>query len=228
MINSITIVQIRSRGFISMKLVSLISGGIDSPVGTYLALKKGYEIIALHMDNIPYTDERSRVKTINIVKHLEKFSGEKIKMYIVPHGPNLTIFSQNCYKNITCVLCKRMMLRIAGAIAKIEDTQGILTGESLGQVASQTLSNLRVEELVSSVPILRPLIGLDKIEIIDIAKGIGTYDLSISPCMSCSIVPDKPATRALLEKIILEESKVDIELLVRNSIDNLKIVDTNS
>jgi thiamine biosynthesis protein ThiI len=169
------------------------------------------------MDNTPYTDERSREKTVRLVKRLEKISGKKIRMYIVPHGHSLEQFSKNCRKNLECVLCKRMMLRAGNAIAKLEGAEAVVTGESLGQVASQTLANLRAEEDASELPVLRPLIGLDKTEIIEIAKAIGTFELSISPCASCGIVPEKPATRAGLGYVLEEEEKTDIGKLLESA-----------
>ena len=207
-----------------MKIVSLISGGIDSPVATYLMLKKGFDVVAVHMDNTPYTDERSREKTIRLVRRIENITDRKIKRYIVPHGHSLEQFSKKCRTNLECVLCKRMMLRIGCAIAKPEGAVAIVTGESLGQVASQTLANLRAEEDASDLPVLRPLIGFDKVDIIEIAKKIGTFELSIAPCASCGIVPEKPATRAVLENVLREEKQADIEELLSSAIASMNVV----
>lgn len=206
-----------------MKLLSLISGGIDSPVSTYLLLKKA-NIIAVYFDNQPFTDERQLNKAIELIKHLEKISKKKIKIYIVNHGKSQVIFAKNCNRNIHCLLCRRMMFRIAEKIAKKENAKFLLTGESLGQVASQTLTNIKVESQAVKIPILRPLIGFDKIEIEKIAKKIGTYNISISPGLCCTIVPKKPRTSGRLEEVLREEGKVEIEKMVDFAINSARIL----
>lgn len=206
-----------------MKLLSLISGGIDSPISTYLMLKKA-EIIAIHFDNQPFTDEKQLNKAINLVRHLEKISNKKIKIYVINQGKNQMEFARNCKRNLHCLLCRRMMFRIAERIAKKEKASFLLTGESLGQVASQTLTNIKVETEAVKIPILRPLIGFDKIEIEKIAKEIGTYEISISPGLCCTIVPKKPRTYGRLEEVLREENKVEIEKMVNDSIKTAKIL----
>jgi thiamine biosynthesis protein ThiI len=206
-----------------MKLVSLISGGIDSPVATYLMLNKNVKIIAVHMDNRPFTDEKQVNKAIMIVNHLEKITARNIKMYIVPHGHNQLTFARECKRNLGCVLCRRMMYRISERIANTENAIALVTGESLGQVASQTLRNIRVESQSVKIPIVRPLIGFDKIEIEKLAKDIGTYEISTMPGLCCTIVPRKPVTRANLSKVLAEENKLDIKSLIEKSMKNARI-----
>lgn len=201
-----------------MKVVSLISGGIDSPVATYLMLKKDLEVIALHLDNRPFTDEKQMNKTIAQVEKLKEVTKKEIKTYVVPHGDNQLEFAKNCKRNLECVLCRRMMLRIAEKISEKEGAFAIVTGESLGQVASQTLRNIKVESQAISIPVIRPLIGFDKIEIEAIAKKIGTYEISILPGLCCTIVPDKPSTAAHLYRVLDEEKKVDIKSLLENCV----------
>lgn len=207
-----------------MKLVSLISGGIDSPVATYLMMKKGVEVIALHLDNRPFTDEKQLDKSLKLIKHLENLFDKGIKTFVVPHGDNQVAFARNCIEKLQCVLCRRMMLRIAANIVEREGADGILTGESLGQVASQTLQNIYVTNQAVKTPIMRPLIGMDKVDIIDIARKIGTYDLSILPGLCCTIVPEKPSTAAKLEIVLREEEKVNIESLIEESMESARVV----
>ncbi|UCD93216.1 MAG: hypothetical protein JSV43_00450 [Methanobacteriota archaeon] len=206
-----------------MKVVSLVSGGIDSPVATHLLLKKGADIVAVHFDNQPFTDDKQLNKTLELIKTLESISGKKMKKYVIPHGPTQTIIARNAHRRYQCVLCRRMMYRIAERIAREEGATAIATGESLGQVASQTLTNLRTEEQSIQIPVLRPFIGLDKVEIERIAKDIGTFELSISPGLCCTIVPDKPSTEARLKVILEEEEKMDIESLVDEAIKGAEV-----
>ena len=196
-----------------MKLIALMSGGIDSPVAAYLMLRKGADIIALHMDNRPLTDVNTLNKTLRLVDRLEEVSGKPIKRHIAPHGSNQLTFAQNCRHNMQCVLCRRMMYRVGELAARAEGADALLTGESLGQVASQTLANLRTENGTVTIPILRPLIGFDKLEIEKIAKDIGTYDISIEPGGCCSITPKHPATASTPERVLEEEKRIGLETL---------------
>lgn len=207
-----------------MKLVSLLSSGIDSPVATYLLSKKADEIIFVHADNRPLTDDREINNFVILSKHLKKQIKSKIKIYLVPHGANLGCFKQNCNIRYTCVFCKRMLLRYAEKIAIKEGASAIIMGDSLGQVASQTLQNIRTIEQAVNIPILRPLIGLDKEDIIKIAKEIGTYDISIRPSISCEAVPYKPSTMAKIEKILDEENKINVDELVKKAVESLEIL----
>lgn len=197
-----------------MKLVSLISGGIDSPVATYLMLKKGHEIIALHMDNRPFTDLRHVEKAKNLVRHIGKLFNSELKGYIVPHGMNQNIIAKNCKRCMMCVLCRRLMFRVATNIALRENADAILTGESLGQVSSQTPQNILVESSATELPIIRPLIGFDKVEIINIAKKIMSYEISILPSICCTIAPNKPSRSVNLSSILKEEEKLNLSEMV--------------
>jgi len=205
-----------------MKFVSLISSGIDSPVATYLISKKADEIIFIHSDNRPFTDDREINNFFSIAKYLKKKIQSKIKIYVVPHGNSLVSYKEKCEDRFTCVFCKRMMVRYAEKIAEKEKADAIVMGDSLGQVASQTLQNLRVVDSAVKIPILRPLVGFDKEDVVKIARKIGTYELSIIPSCGCIAVPNKPATRAKLEDVLEEEKKLDIEKIVRKAVDNSK------
>jgi thiamine biosynthesis protein ThiI len=207
-----------------MKLVVLISSGIDSPVAAYLLSKRVDEFILLHADNRPFTDDREIEKFITLAKYLRTLIPSRLSALLLPHGQTLDAYKIHCNNKFTCVVCKRMMLRYAEAIAKKEHADAIVMGDSLGQVASQTLQNLRVVEQAVSIPILRPLIGFDKEDTIKIAKQIGTFDLSIAPADGCAAVPLKPSTQARLEHILAEEQKINVSELVNNVISQAKIV----
>jgi len=201
-----------------MKLVSLVSSGIDSPVATYLLSQYAKEIILVHADNRPFTDEREIQKFVTLAQHLKNIAQAKITAYLLPHGEALRSYQQQADRKFTCIICKRMMLRYAEAIAKKQHAEAIVMGDSLGQVASQTLQNLRVIDQAVNIPILRPLIGFDKEDTIQIAKKIGTFEVSIAPADGCNAVPKKPSTRARLEHILAEEQHMNIDELVRYAV----------
>ena len=183
-------------------------------------LKQGAEIIAVHLDNRPFTDDREIDKAMVLIEHLtERYAG-KVKQFLIPHDESQKEFARNCNRHLQCVLCKRMMLRVAERIAEMEGAHAIVMGDSLGQVASQTLRNIKVESQAINIPVLRPLIGWDKVEIIDTARDIGTYDISIRPGVCCTIVPKKPSTHAELGRVLAEEEKIDIDSLLENSVES--------
>jgi thiamine biosynthesis protein ThiI len=207
-----------------MKLVSLISSGIDSPVATFLMSKNVDEIILIHGDITPFTDKREKENFLDLARHLKKICKCKIQVQLIPHGKNLSAFKQKCDNKFTCVFCKRMLLRYAEVMTKKNNCDAILMGDSLGQVASQTLQNIKTIEQAVQIPVLRPLIGFDKQEVVKIAKEIGTYELSIKSSMDCSAVPNKPATQSKLEKIMEEEKLLDVKELVKMAISESKMV----
>jgi len=198
-----------------MKAVSLISEGIDSPVALYIMAKK-MDCVALHMDNYPFGGDGEKV--VELVSHISGKIGKDIKLYSVPFGEIVQKeIYEKCEERYRCVMCKRMMYRVAEEIGRNESAEIIVTGENLGQVASQTLQNLMVLEKSISMPVVRPLIGLDKEEIIDIAKRIGTYGISIKKSEPCSLVPSKPATSSALESIKKEEEKMDVANIIKKA-----------
>lgn len=206
------------------KLVSLVSGGIDSPVAAYLMIRRGVEVVAVHMDNRPFTDDKNLDKALLLVRHLQEVTKTPIRTYVIPHGPNHIAFARNCPRHLHCLFCRRMMFRVAGRIAEREGAAGILTGESMGQVASQTLQNLVVVSQVTKLPIIRPLIGMDKEEIIAIARSIGTFPISTLPGLCCTIVPDKPATAAKIDDVLTGEANAGIEALVEKSLEGMYVL----
>lgn len=200
-----------------MKLISLMSNGIDSPVASYKMGMMGAEVILLHMDNRPYTDDRSIENVKAIAERLREVTGKEYPLYIAPHGGNQTEISEKCDRSYQCVMCKRIMQRTARELAKMLGAEAIVMGDSLGQVASQTLRNIRSENIGLDFPVIRPLIGMDKLEIEAIAKEIGTYEISIRPTDGCTIVPVKPITEADPEKVEAFGTLIDVDAVARRS-----------
>lgn len=196
-----------------------MSGGIDSPVAVYGIAKQGAEVVLLHMDNRPYADDSEMEKVLDLRERLELVLKREISLFVAPHGPSQELFLQSCSHPYQCVLCKRTMLHVAKTVAMSLNAEAVVTGESLGQVASQTLHNLKVESYELRFPVLRPLIGLDKLEIEGIAKGIGTYEISIRAPSACKAVPKRPITMCKLEDLISQQVKVDFPGLVKSSAD---------
>lgn len=191
----------------------LISGGIDSPVAAYVLARNGAEVTLLHMDNRPYSGEVSVDKVVRLAGALETAIGRPLELWTAPHGLSQLRISRHCQRNLQCVLCKRTMLKVARNVARRLGADAIATGDSLGQVASQTLYNINAEQRDLGFPVLRPLIGWDKLEIEQLAKEIGTYGISIEKGDACSIVPFRPATMASPRLIAEQEGRLDLEAL---------------
>lgn len=203
-----------------MKLVCLISDGIDSPVAAYVMAKRGAEVILLHMDNGKYADTKSLEKVKMLAERLREITGLTFPLYDLNHEVNQSLIKENCDANYQCVMCKRTMQHVAREFAKRNGCSGIIMGDSLGQVASQTLRNIRAEGQDLNFPIVRPLIGMDKVEIMDIARKIGTYDISIIQAGPCGAVPDKPITEARPDKVKDLQSKLDFEKMIDDCVNS--------
>jgi thiamine biosynthesis protein ThiI len=203
------------------KVLVLVSGGIDSAVVSALALEQGLDISMLHFSTVPLGNTKGLEKTKTLARHLEKKFGKKIKVCVVPHGDTLFAIAKTYNRKYSCVLCRRMMLRIAEKVAKKEGASALVTGESIGQVASQTLFNLNAEHSAQTLPVIKPLLGMDKMEIERLAKKFETFETSILPSACCSI-PSKPATKATEEKILREEKGLEIDKLVKTALKGLK------
>jgi tRNA uracil 4-sulfurtransferase len=194
--------------------VALVSGGIDSPVALYYLLRQGHDITAVHMDNRPFTDDSPLEKVTDHLVQLGERFGRKIPLYVLPHGETQVTLMRETDRHVGCVLCRRFMWRAAERIGVREGASFLATGEALGQVASQTLSNMRSATCAVNLPIVRPLIGLDKQEIEAMAKSIGTYGISTRPGLCCQAVPPHPATRSRLVQILAEEQRIDVDAIV--------------
>ncbi|HYA54019.1 MAG TPA: hypothetical protein VEE83_00890 [Thermoplasmata archaeon] len=194
--------------------VMLMSGGIDSPVALNYMLRQGHEMVTVHMDNRPFTDDSPLAKVVDHLAILRDRYHQPIPLYVIPHGPTQITLMRSTDRHVGCVLCRRFMWRSAERVAEVEHAGFLATGEALGQVASQTLSNMRTATASVRMPIVRPLIGLDKQEIEAVAKSIGTYEISTRPGVCCQAVPDRPATRSNLVQILKEEERVDVEGMI--------------
>jgi thiamine biosynthesis protein ThiI len=209
----------------SGKVVSLISGGIDSPVSSWLLMKKGCKVVLLHFHSFPLVSKTSIEKTKELARVLAKYQ-RKIKIYLIPFQEIQMETKTKTPARYRIVLYRRFMFRIAEEVAKLENAEALVTGESLAQVSSQTLPNLVAIEEVTKLPILRPLIGMDKVDIVNLAKEIGTYEISIKPQEDCCtlFIPKHPTTRAKIEIIRELEKKLKVKKLVKNAIKNVETI----
>ncbi len=201
----------------------LISGGIDSPVAGYMTCKRGMKLNCLHFHSFPYTGEAAKEKVIDLTKKVGEYNGG-INLFVVSFTHIQEAIHENCPEEFMITIMRRFMMRIAERLAKQQGDQAIITGESLGQVASQTIESITSSNSVVTMPVLRPLIAFDKLDIIDIAKKIDTYDTSILPYEDCCTVflPKYPAIKPNLEKVIKAESKLDIEGLIEQAFKNVE------
>ena len=198
--------------------VMLMSGGIDSPVALHFLLRQGHEMVAVHMDNRPFTDDSPLAKVVDHLALLRERYHQPIPMYVLPHGPTQVTLMRSTDRHVGCVLCRRFMWRSAERVALREGATFLATGEALGQVASQTLSNMRTATASVKLPIVRPLIGFDKSEIESVAKSIGTYGISIRPGVCCQAVPDRPATRSNLVQILQQEERIEVDQMIEDCV----------
>ena len=208
----------------SGRVVSLISGGIDSPVASYRMMQRGCKLVFVHFHSTPYLDKTSQEKVYELVKILTRHQYSS-RLYLVPFGEIQRQIVAAVPRPLRVVLYRRMMIRIADFIAIREKATALATGESLAQVASQTLQNIAVIEKAANHVILRPLIGMDKQEIVDQAKRIGTFEVSIIPDQDCCqlFVPRHPATKAKLDEVEKAESGLDLPGLTRVGAENAEI-----
>lgn len=202
----------------------LLSGGIDSPVAGWLALKRGVTLEAVHFHSYPYTSERAKEKVFDLCRELARYGG-KIKLHLVHFTEIQTELRLKTPERLTITLMRRMMLRIAERLAEKQGALALITGDSLGQVASQTMESINVIERVSAIPVFRPLIALDKTEIVTIAQRICTYPISVRPYEDCCTVflPEYPVTRPQLAEVEAAEAVLDVESLVENSLANIEV-----
>ncbi|WP_261133291.1 tRNA uracil 4-sulfurtransferase ThiI [Bacillus sp. Marseille-Q3570] len=209
----------------SGKVMLMLSGGIDSPVAGYLTMKRGIRVEMVHFHSPPFTSERARQKVEDLTQVLTKYGGT-IKMHVVPFTNVQKAIKKQIPDNYSMTIMRRYMLRITEKLAAQNDALAIATGESLGQVASQTLSSMNTINEVTNLPIIRPLITMDKIEIMEVSRKIGTYDISIRPYEDCCTVflPSAPKTKPRREKANRFEQYMEIDALVDEAVNNTETV----
>ena len=210
---------------VQQKGLLMLSGGIDSPVAGYLALKRGIKIDAIYFEAIPHTSLNAREKVKTLAKELLKYTTD-INLYVVPITKLQEEIYKNCDSTYIITILRRMMYRISEQLANKNEQLVLINGESIGQVASQTLNSMRVINEVVKIPVIRPVACLDKLEIIEIAKKINTYETSILPYEDCCtiFVPRHPVINPKHEKCLKEEQKINYEQLIKESIENTMII----
>jgi thiamine biosynthesis protein ThiI len=208
----------------SGKVISLISGGIDSPVASWLMMKRGCKVIFIHFHSFPIVSKASVNKTKELLKLLSDYQ-HTCKVYFLPFGEVQMYIKSVIPPKYRIIIYRRLMLKVAEKIAKKEKAKAIVTGESLAQVSSQTLDNLAVIEEAIKIPVLRPLVGMDKSEIIELAKKIGTYNISIKPQEDCCtlFVPKHSTAKAKLDKIKELEKRIPLRKFIRQILKNSEI-----
>ena len=203
--------------------VTLLSGGIDSPVSTYMIAKRGVRLIPVHFFSFPYTSQQAKDKVVELGRQLTAYCG-RMTMEVVPFTHIQEEIRDKCPEEYFTLIMRRFMMRIAQHIAEANGAKAIVTGENLGQVASQTMEAMASTQAVTHLPVLQPLIGMDKEEIITIARRIGTFDTSILPYEDCCTVftPRHPRTRPKLSEVEAAESALDVETLVQEAIQGIE------
>ncbi|MBP3524443.1 MAG: tRNA 4-thiouridine(8) synthase ThiI [Clostridia bacterium] len=208
------------------KACLLLSGGIDSPVAGFMIAKRGVELCCVHYHSFPYTSERAKEKVLELARILSEYCG-KMRVYIVPFTEIQMQIHEKCPENFTTLIMRRYMMRIAEILAKKDGAQALITGESIGQVASQTMEALGCTDEVVSMPVFRPCVGMDKSEIIERAEKIGTMETSSLPYEDCCTVftPKHPATHPRKELVRRAEEKLDTQALIDAAIEGTEIVE---
>ena len=203
----------------------MLSGGIDSPVAGYLMAKRGMKVNALHFHSYPYTSLKAKQKAVDLAEIMSEYTGP-MNLFMVNLAEIYKAIATNCDRRETTILSRRLMVRIAEKLSEKYEYKALITGDSLGQVASQTLESLSVVEEATSLPLLRPLIAMDKKDIVDLSKDIGSYEKSIEPFDDCCSIfaPDNPLTKPKLHYIKMSEEKLDIDKLVDEALDTIEII----
>lgn len=208
------------------KAMLLLSGGIDSPVAGWLVGKRGVQIEAIHFHSYPFTSDRAKEKVAELAKILSRYFG-KFRLHSINLLPIQKEINEKCPEEEMTILARRFMMKIAERVAINRGCEALVTGENIGQVASQTIQSLNVTNSVVQMPVFRPLITMDKMEIVDLAKKLDTYETSILPFEDCCTVflPKRPVTKPRLDKILASEQLLDEERLINEAMDNIEVED---
>lgn len=209
----------------SGRALALLSGGIDSPVACYMMAKRGLQISAIHYVSPPYTSERARLKVETLCEKLTDYCGT-IAFFCVPFTEIQEAIKNNCPEEYFTLIMRRLMMEIAQKIAKQQFCEALITGESVGQVASQTLKAIACTDAVCKIPVFRPVIGMDKLEIINIARKIDTFETSTLPYEDCCTVftPKHPKTKPSIEEVEKAQNKFDFTELVNKAVENTTLI----
>ena len=201
----------------------LLSGGIDSPVAGYMMAKRGLELVGIHFFSYPYTSERAKEKVLDLAKILTRYVG-RMPVLVVPFTKIQEAIRDNCREELFTIIMRRFMMRISDRLSADYNCGGLITGESLGQVASQTMPAMAVTGAVCNLPVFRPLIGMDKEEIVRVARKIDTFETSILPYEDCCTVftPKHPNIRPNLQKVLESESRLDADALVEEALSGVE------
>jgi thiamine biosynthesis protein ThiI len=207
------------------KFVMLLSGGLDSPVSLYLLMNKGFDAIALSFLTGYDPESRSNDKIIKIASKISHLTKKTIKLYISDHNSTLETFTEKGLKKLTCIMCKRYMLHAARLLAIKENASFIANGDILGEQASQTLDNLvQVQKAVTDIPIIRPLIGFEKAEVIKLSQKLGLFGLSSLPAPPCKFNPKYPETHAKSNDVFESEKEINYDEIAQSILNNSKII----
>lgn len=208
------------------KAAILISGGIDSPVAAYMMAKRGIQLTGVHFASPPYTSERAEQKVISLMEKVGRYAGH-MTLHIVPFTHIQEEIRRACPEDFFTLIMRRFMMRLAQRVARDADCGALITGESVGQVASQTIPALAVTDALATMPVFRPLIGMDKEEIVTVARKIDTFELSIQPYEDCCTVftPRHPCTRPKLRQVEAAEAALDVEGLVKEALEGIRTVE---
>jgi thiamine biosynthesis protein ThiI len=207
----------------------LISGGIDSPIAAYMMAKRGLKLTAIHFASPPYTSKRAEDKVVRLLRRVSRYAG-KMTMYTVPFTKIQETIKNECPEELFTIIMRRLMMQISSQIAEDNNCTALITGESLGQVASQTIGALSCTDEAADLLVFRPLIGMDKQEIIDISYKIDTYDISIEPYEDCCTVftPKHPRTRPVLKYVKEAQEKADFAPMIEEALANLKVTEISA
>jgi thiamine biosynthesis protein ThiI len=213
------------------KALFLVSGGIDSPVAAWLLMRKGVEAVFAYFDSYPLCDQAAESIAIGTIKRVcDQIGAESRRVYVVSHSPDLQDILSKCPVKFACILSRRIMFRVAEQIALREGCDAIVTGDALGQKASQTLQNIVVaDSVLNEIQVLRPLVGMNKLQIEQCAKNIGTYQISIRPGVAtCGVPTDNPSTSAKRDRLNEVETALDVESMVKRDLESARILTIQS